>query len=75
MRALPMHRQIFAMALAAIGTHVEVALDIRRHLAPQVAFDLIALFEDLANLGDFVVGQIVGLAIERNAGLIQNLPR
>ena len=68
MRALPVHRQILAMALAAIGTHIEVALDIRRHLAPQVAFDFVALFEDLSNLGDLVIGQIIGLAIERNTG-------
>src|SRR5581483_6925656 len=74
-RALAAHRQILAVALAALRAHVEMALDVGGHLAPEVAFDLVALLEHLANLGDLVVGEIVGLAVERDAGLAQNLPR
>jgi hypothetical protein len=69
-----MHRQISAMTLPAIRSHVEVPLDICRDVAPEIAFNLAFLFDHLADLGRIVIGQIVTFQIEGNACLSQYVP-
>ncbi len=75
MGPLTVHRQIFTVAQTAIRSHIEVALDIAGHLAPQIAFDLVALVHDLADLGRIIIGQIIGLEIQRDPGLAENFAR
>jgi hypothetical protein len=38
------------MTQAPIRSHVNVALDIHRHLTPQITLDLVSLIEDLTDL-------------------------
>src|SRR5687767_9461328 len=75
MGALAVHRQISPVTQAAIRPHIEMTLDIAGHIAPEIALDLVALVHDLANLDHIVVAQIIGLEIQRNTGLTENLPR
>ena len=56
---LTAHRQIFAVTQTAVRTHVDVALDARRHLASEIALDLETLIEDLPDLDNVVVIEIV----------------
>src|SRR5439155_16173733 len=53
-------RQGLAVAQAAIAAEVHQALDVEAHLAAQVAFDLVALFERLADAVDLVFGEVLG---------------
>ncbi len=59
MRALAMHRQISPMPLPAIGPHIEVPLDVCGDIAPEIAFDLVFLFEHLADFRRVVIVQVV----------------
>src|SRR6516164_2033494 len=59
MRALPAHRQISAMALPTIRSHVEMPLDVARDIAPEIAFDLVFLLDHLADLGRIVIAQTI----------------
>src|SRR5688572_13389098 len=52
-----------------------MALDIGGHVAPEIAFDLEALIHDLADLDYVVVVQVIGLEIERDARLVENIAR
>src|SRR5215470_5087226 len=54
-RALAVHRQVATVAQTAVGPEVHVALDVHRHVAPQVAFDLVGLVDHLAQLHHLVV--------------------
>src|SRR5262245_40957391 len=63
------------MAQAAIGAHVEMALNVTRHITAQVAFDLVALIDDRADLDDVVIRKRVGLEIEADPRLAEDLPR
>jgi hypothetical protein len=73
--SLPSHWQILAMTQSSIGAHVEMPLDVGRDFAPQIAFDLLGLVDDLTDLYDIVIGQAVRLEIERNSGFSKYFPR
>ena len=61
MGALSAHRQVFAMAQAAVRAHVDMALDICRDIAPEITFDFETLIEYLADLDNIVIGKVVTL--------------
>src|SRR5450759_3672649 len=55
-RSLTARRQIAAMPQTAIGADFDQALDVQRHLAPQIAFDLVLLLDQIAQHADFSLG-------------------
>src|ERR1044071_3854438 len=63
------------MAKPPIGTHVQVALDISGDVAPQIAFDFLRLVDDLAYFYNVVIGEGVGLEIQRHSGFSQYFSR
>ena len=46
------------MAHAAVRADLDQALDVQRHFAPQVALDLVAAVDQLAEPVDLLLGQI-----------------
>jgi hypothetical protein len=60
-RPLAAHRQILSVPQAAIRTHIQVAFDVHRDLAPKIALDLIRLIDDLPDLDDIIIGESVAL--------------
>jgi hypothetical protein len=70
MRALPSNRQAFTMSQATVRAHIDMALDASRYLAPEIAFDLMTLIENLTDLYNVIVGQIVAFQIEIDPGLL-----
>src|ERR1700691_27027 len=73
--ALAAHGQAAPVPQAAIGTHLDVALDIHRDFLAQVAFDSAFLFQNLADAIDFILGQIGHLLIEIDARPVEQRPR
>src|SRR5207249_1392623 len=63
-RPLAAHRQAATVPNAAVGTHLDVTLDIHRDLLPQIAFHGAFFFEDRAHLVDFILGQVADLLVE-----------
>src|SRR5438552_18075755 len=63
------------MTQAAVAAEVHQPLDVERDLAAQVAFDLVALLERLADAVDLVVGQVLGPARRIDLGRGADLPR
>src|SRR5262245_59353145 len=47
-RALAVHGQVAAVPQPAIRAEIHVALDVHRHVAPQITFHLEVLIDDLA---------------------------
>jgi hypothetical protein len=70
---LAVDRKIPSVSMPAVRTHFDVTPDIACHVAPEIAFDLVALIKKQANLDDVIIGKIVALQIERNPGLFQDL--
>ena len=52
----------------AIGIDADKPADILGHLAPEVAFGPVLGLQQVGDLGDFIVGQIVGLLGAVDAG-------
>src|SRR5580700_2654201 len=71
MRPLAAHRQAAAVPQAAVGTHLDVTLDVHRDFLAKVAFHGAFLFQNLADLVDFVFGQVPDLLIEIDAGPVE----
>src|SRR5205814_976782 len=73
--ALAADRQALAVAQAAVATEIHKALDVERDLAAQVAFDLVALLERLADPVDLVFGEVLGplpgIELGRGADLLR----
>src|SRR5579864_9320244 len=61
---LAAYRQAAAVPHAAVGTHLDVALDIHRDFLAQVAFHGAFLFEDLAHAVHFVLGEVADLLVK-----------
>ncbi len=64
-----MHRQALAVAQAAIAAEIHQPLDVHRHLAAQIALDLVVAVDHLADPDDLVIGQLVDPALGGNAHL------
>src|SRR5207237_4760078 len=52
--------QSLAVAQAAIAAQIHQPLDVQAHRAPEVALDLVALLERLADAADLVFGAVFG---------------
>src|SRR5262245_1436788 len=74
-RPLPAHRKAAPVAQPAIAAEVHEALDVHRHLAPQIALDLVLGLEDIADAADLVLVEVVGPLVERDVSLLQDLAR
>src|SRR5688572_4639830 len=74
MRPLSAHREVLAMARAAIRADVHQALDVHRDFGPQRAFDLVIALDHLAQASYFGVAQIPNACIRADARLRQNPP-
>src|ERR1035437_2824565 len=55
-----------AVPHAAVGTHLDVPLDVHRDFLAQVAFDRAFFFQNRTNMVDFVFRQIANFLIEVN---------
>src|ERR1700677_3226186 len=71
--ALATHRQLLAMAQAAIGAQIHQPLDVDRDLATKVAFDHVVAVDCLANLQNFRIRQLRNTPLRRDMHLLDNL--
>src|SRR6202044_1077738 len=71
--ALATHRQLLAMAQAAIGAQIHQPLDVDRDLATKVAFDHVVAVDCLANLQNFRIRQLRDTPLRRDMPLLDNL--
>src|SRR5207237_594445 len=69
--ALAPDRQSTTMPQTAIGTHLDVPLDIHRDFLPQVALDRAFLFEELADMVDLFLAQIADLLVKIDPRAVQ----
>ena len=61
------------MAHAAVAADLIERLMFERHLAAQVALDLVSTVDDLAQPVDLVLGQIADAGVGVDAGLVEDL--
>ena len=73
MRALTAHRKVAAMPEAAERTDIHQPLNVRRHLAPEIALDLHAGVDELPNLHQLVVVHGIALLVQIDPRLRQDL--
>src|SRR6478736_2440216 len=66
MSALTANRQPFAVTQTAIAAEIHQPLDVHRDFAAEIAFDDVIVVDGLANLDDFVFGQIADAPVERD---------
>ena len=59
MGALAVHRQILAMARAAIGPDLDEPLDVHRNVLAQIALDAALAFDDLADAVDLIFVEVL----------------
>src|SRR5581483_1116230 len=75
MGALPADRQALAVAQAPVAAEVHQALDVQAGLAAEIALDLVALLQRLADAVDLVFGEILGalgrVELRRGADLLR----
>src|SRR5512139_3643901 len=69
MGRLTADRQALAVAQTAIAGEIHQSLDVHRHFAAQIAFDLVIGVDRLADLQDFLVRQILDAALRPDAEL------
>jgi hypothetical protein len=58
---------------AAVRADLDEALDVQRHLAPEVALDLERPVDDLAKPVDLVFGEVPNTGVRVDAGLLEDL--
>ena len=61
--ALAANRQAAAVPQAAIGAHLDEALDVQRDFLAEIAFDRAFVFEGLTDVVDFLFGQVADLLV------------
>src|SRR5258707_672895 len=74
-RALAAHRKIPAVTNAAIGLNFNQPPDVHLDLFAQIAFDPAFLLDRLANVVDFLFGQVANLLRVIHAGFFSQLFR
>src|SRR4051794_33425652 len=67
--ALAADREAPAVPEAAVAGEVHQPLDVHRGLAPEVALDLVVLVDRLADVADFLVGQVLDPFLARDSEL------
>src|SRR3954453_14625589 len=68
-RALAANRQAPAVPEAAVAGEVHQPLDVHRGVAAKVALDLVIAVDRLADVADFLVGQLLDPLFRRDAEL------
>ena len=71
--ALATHRQATAVPQALVAADLDLAANVGLHLAAQVTLDLEVGFDVVAQVGQLVVGQVLGAQVPVNAGGCQDL--
>ena len=62
-------RQVASMTQTPVRADLDEALDVERHLAAQVALDLVASVDELAQAVDLLLGQIADAGVRVDVGL------
>src|SRR5262245_62638866 len=73
LRALAARRQVAPVPQAAVRADLLQTLDRLGPLAAQVALDLVVLVDVVAQLGDFVLGEVADLGVHRQAERLADL--
>lgn len=69
---LPAHRQPATVTDTAIAANLNQALDVKRNLTAQVAFDLDMMFDIITQFADVVFGKIPYSGVRINLSIGQN---
>src|SRR6266699_1073757 len=64
-RALSADRESAAVADPLIAVDLDLALDVLRHLAAKITFDLVLRIDEVAKAHDFVVGEVANAGLRR----------
>src|SRR5690348_4026076 len=72
-RALAADREALAVPQPAVAGEVHQPLDVHRRVAPKVALDAVIAVDRLADVQDFLVGQVLDSLFRRNAELLRDL--
>src|SRR5262245_46842155 len=70
---LSSHRETAAVTNALVRPDLDLALDVLRDLAPKVTLDLVRAVDEVADLADFVLGQVTHLGAALDAGSLDDL--
>src|SRR3954466_12305217 len=73
--ALAVHGQAAAVPDALVAADLDLAADVLRHLAAQVALDLVVGVEPVAQLDQVLVAEVLHADVGRDPGLAQRLLR
>jgi hypothetical protein len=71
---LSVNGQVSPVPEATIASDFGQAFDVQRHLAPQIAFDLVIAVDHLSQANNFVLGQVANAGVGVDAGRDQELP-
>src|SRR5690606_9393709 len=71
---LAAHRQATTVSQTLVAADLDLAADVGLHFAAQIAFHLEVLFDVIAQLGDLIVGQVLGAHVLVDAGGRKDLP-
>jgi hypothetical protein len=71
--ALAADRKALAVTQATVATQILQTLDVHRHFAAKIAFDLVVAVDGFADRQHFSVGQLVDTAISRYLDLFHDL--
>jgi hypothetical protein len=74
-RPLAAHRQLPLVAHSAVAADVDQPLDVLADLLAEVALDLFAFLDDLADLVDLVLGERLDFLVLVDLGLVQDRVR
>src|SRR5215210_1004738 len=72
--ALAADREALSMAQATVAGEVHQPLDVHRRLAPQIAFDIVVGVDRLADVQNFLVGEVLDPLFRPDAELLGDLP-
>lgn len=73
--SLASDRQVSSMTKTPVGANLDQSLDVERHFAAQIPFDLEASVDELAQAIDLLLGQIPNSSVTVDVGLRQDLLR
>ncbi|CDZ89198.1 hypothetical protein RHRU231_470046 [Rhodococcus ruber] len=73
--ALSTHGQTTTVSQALVAADLDLATDVRLDLAAEVTLDLVGLLDELAQLGEILVGEVLAAQIRAHAGGLEDLLR
>src|SRR6266540_3415723 len=72
-RALTTHRQAAAVPATLVRPDLDLAADVRGHLATEVTFDLVVAFDPVTELHQLLVAQLVNALVTGDTGVRERL--